>query len=58
MTAAVPGSLSRAATHIYINGQQLSALFDSCSSESFISEEVVHKLFLPFKSAWKDNSMA
>ena len=58
MTAAVPGSLSRAATHVYINGQQLSALVDSCSSESFISDEVVHKLSLPFTSAWKNISMA
>ena len=58
MTAAVPGSLSRAAAHVYINGQQLSALVDSCSSESFISDEVVHKLSLPFTSAWKDISMA
>ena len=48
MTAAVPGSLSRAATHVYINGQQLSAIVDSCSSESFISEEIVHEPYLTF----------
>ena len=36
----------------------MSELVDSCSSGSFISEEVVHKLSLPFTSARKDISMA
>ncbi len=56
--ATFPKNLSHAATYITVNGHSLKALIDSCSSDSFISEKVTHKLKLTVVPASKEISMA
>ncbi|XP_064077645.1 uncharacterized protein LOC135195313 [Macrobrachium nipponense] len=46
IAATYPKNLSHAATNITVNGHSLKALIDSCSSDSFIREEVAQKLNL------------
>ncbi|XP_068205852.1 uncharacterized protein [Palaemon carinicauda] len=49
ITATYPNNLSHAATNITVNGHSLKALVDSCSSDSFIREEVAQRLKLTCK---------
>ncbi|XP_063872039.1 uncharacterized protein LOC135106710 [Scylla paramamosain] len=58
LTVAAAHDLSHAATDITVNGHSLKALIDSCSSDSFISEKVAHKLKLTVVPASKEISMA
>ncbi|XP_068206259.1 uncharacterized protein [Palaemon carinicauda] len=46
ITATYPNNLSHAATNITVNGHSYKALVDSCSSDSFIREEVAQRLKL------------
>ncbi|XP_064083977.1 uncharacterized protein LOC135199749 [Macrobrachium nipponense] len=46
IAATYPKNLSHAATNITVNGHSLKALIDSCSSDSFICEEIAQKLNL------------
>ena len=57
ISAAFPSSLSHAAVPIVINGVALTALIDSCSSESFINEQVANRLKLTL-SPTRNISMA
>ena len=50
--------LSHAAVTVTINGHELTALIDSCSSDSFISEDSVKQLGLEIQSSSRNNSMA
>ena len=53
-----PQSLSHASVSIKIKGQLLTALVDSCSSESFISESVVNLLNIKTSPTTRKISMA
>ena len=56
--AACPKSLSQASVNISVKRQNLSALIDSGSSDSFISEQIVRKLKLHVHPSSQDISMA
>ncbi|XP_068229407.1 uncharacterized protein [Palaemon carinicauda] len=58
ITATYPNNLSHAATNITVNGHSLKALVDSCSSDSFIREEVAQRLNLTVVPASSAVSMA
>ena len=58
ISAAFPSSLSHAAVPIVINGVALTALIDSCSSESFINEQVANRLKLTLSPSTRNISMA
>ena len=58
ISAAFPSSLSHAAVPIVINGVALTALIDSCSSESFINEQVADRLKLTLSPSTRNISMA
>lgn len=58
ITAAFPQSLSHAAAVVSVNGHDLNALIDSCSSDSFISEDAARILKLKVFPANKEISMA
>ena len=56
--AACPSSLSHASLPVTINGINLTALIDSCSSDNFISEDTLKRLNVPYKSSHKKVTMA
>ena len=56
--AIFPPSLSHAAVTVTINGHELTALIDSCSSDSFISEDSVKQLGLEIQPSSRNISMA
>ena len=58
ISAAFLSSLSHAAVPTVINGVALTALIDSCSSESFINEQVANKLKLTLSPSTRNISMA
>ncbi|XP_064117671.1 uncharacterized protein LOC135223096 [Macrobrachium nipponense] len=58
IAATYPKNLSHAATNITVNGHSLKALIDSCSSGSFIHEEVAQKLSLTIVPVGTAASMA
>ncbi|XP_068235485.1 uncharacterized protein [Palaemon carinicauda] len=58
ITATYPNNLSHAATNITVNGHSLKALVDSCSSDSFIREEVAQRLNLTVVPSSSAVSMA
>lgn len=58
ITAACPPSLNHASLPVLVNGMKLTALIDSCSSNSFISEKAFHVLNIPLKPSNKKVSMA
>ncbi|XP_068204742.1 uncharacterized protein [Palaemon carinicauda] len=58
ITATYPNNLSHAATNITVNSLSLKALVDSCSSDSFIREEVAQRLKLTVVPASSAISMA
>ncbi|XP_064080564.1 uncharacterized protein LOC135197423 [Macrobrachium nipponense] len=58
IAATYPKNLSHAATNITVNGHSLKALIDSCSSDSFIREEVAQKLNLTIVPVGTAVSMA
>ena len=53
-----PSGLSRAAVTVTINGHELTALIDSCSSDSFISEDSVKQLCLEIQPSSRNIYMA
>ncbi|XP_064086095.1 uncharacterized protein LOC135201146 [Macrobrachium nipponense] len=58
IAATYPKNLSHAATNITVNGHSLKALIDSCSSDSFIREELAQKLNLTIVPVGTAVSMA
>ena len=56
--AAAPDCLSHAVTTIYVNGIKLSALIDTGSSESYVSQSIVDKLKLNVQNSRKRITMA
>ena len=58
ITAAFPQSLSHAAVPLSIHGHTLTALIDSCSSDSFISENIAKMLILQIKPLTRNMYMA
>ena len=58
ISAAFPSSLSHAAVPTVINAVALTALIDSCSSESFINEQVANRLKLSLSPSTRSISMA
>ena len=58
ISATFPSSLSHAAVPTVINGVALTALIDSCSSESFINEQVANRLKLTLSPSTRNISMA
>ena len=58
MLAIFPPGLSHAAVTVTINGHELTALIDSCSSDSFISEDSVKQLGLEIQPSSRTISMA
>lgn len=54
----VPNGPSHAATAVTIRGQKVSALMDSCSTDSYISEKVAQKLHLQVYPSSKGITMA
>ena len=54
----LPNSLSHAAVPVVLNGVKLAALIDSCSSDSFISGQVAHRLNLLISPSKRNISMA
>ena len=56
--AIFPSGLSHAAVTVTINGHELTALVDSCSSDSFMSEDSVKQLGLEFQPSSRNISMA
>ncbi len=58
VTAAFPQSLSHAAVNVEIAGVTVNALIDSCSSDSFISQQLANKLNLNISSSTQNISMA
>ena len=58
ITAAFPQSLSHAAVPLSIQGHSLTALVDSCSSDSFMSENIAKMLKMQIKTSTRNISMA
>ena len=58
VSAAFPQSLAHAAVPVSVNGHSLSALIDSCSSDSFINELSAHNLKLHINPSSRNISMA
>ena len=58
ITAACPNSLSQASVNVSVYGNTLSALIDSGSSDSFISQTVAEQLNLKIHPSKQDISMA
>ena len=58
ITAAFPQSLSHAAVPLSIHGHTLTALIDSCISDSFMSENIAKMLKLKIKPSTRNISMA
>lgn len=58
MTTSYPPGLSYASGEVKINGKAASALFDSCSTESFISRKIAEDLKLKIYPVNKDVSLA
>ena len=58
ITAACPNSLSQASVNVSVYGNTLSALIDSGSSDSFISQTVAEQLDLKIHPSKQDISMA
>ena len=58
VTAAFPNSLSHAALPAIIDGVTLDALTDSCSSDSFINQQVANRLQLAISPTTRNISMA
>ena len=58
ITAAFPQCLSHAAVPLSIHGHTLTALIDSCSSDSFMSENIAKMLKLKIKPSTRNISMA
>ena len=58
ITAACPENLSHASVPIICNNQTLDALIDSCSSDSFISENAFNRLKIPKTPSNKTVSLA
>ena len=58
ITAAFPHSLSHADVPLSIHGHSLTALIDSCSSDSFMSENIAKMLKLRIKPSTRSISMA
>ena len=58
ITAACPKSLSHASVNVSVYGNTLSALIDSGSSDSFISQTVVEQLNLKIHPSTQDITMA
>lgn len=54
----VPQGLSKAATFATINGRKVSALMDSCSTDSYIDEQVAQELGLEVHKTSKGISLA
>ena len=57
-SAACPLSLTHASLHVMVNGVKLTTLIDSCSSDSFISEQVINNLNISIKPSTKKVTMA
>ena len=58
VTAAFPNSLSHAALPAVIDGVTVTALIDSCSSDSFINQQVANRLQLAISPTTRNISMA
>ena len=58
ITAACPTSLSHASVAVTINGKNLTALIDLCSSDSFIDEYLAKNMNLKITAASKKIFMA
>ena len=58
VTAAFPNSLSHAALPEVIDGVTLTALIDSCNSDSFINQQVTNRLQLAISPTTRTISMA
>ena len=58
ISAACPTSLLHASVTVTPNGENLTALLDSCSSDSFINEKTAKHLDLKINPATKKISMA
>ena len=58
VTDAFPNSLSHAALPTIIDGVTLTALIDSCSSDSFINQQVTNRLRLAISPTNRNISMA
>ena len=58
ISAAFPSSLSHSAVPKVINDVALAALIDSCSSESFINEQVANRLKLTLSPSTRNIPMA
>ena len=58
ISAACPTSLNHASLPITINGMNLTALMDSCSSDNFISEDTFKRLKVPLQPSNKKVTMA
>ena len=58
VTAAFPNSLSHAALPVVIDGVTVTALIDSCSSDSFIHQQVANRLQLAIYPTTRNISMA
>ena len=58
VSAAFPQSLAHAAIPVLVNGHSLSALIDSCSSDSFINELSAHNLKLHINPSSRNIAMA
>ena len=58
VTAAFPNSLSHAALPAVIDGVTVTALIDSCSSDSFINQQVANRLLLAISHTTRNISMA
>ena len=58
VSAAFPQSLAHAAVPVLVNRHSLSALIDSCSSDSFINELSAHNLKLHINPSSRNISMA
>ena len=58
VTAAFPNSVSLAALPAVIDGVTVTALIDSCSSDSFINQQVANRLQLAISPTTRNISMA
>ena len=58
VTAAFPNSLSHAALPAVIDGVTVTVLIDSCSSDSFINQQVTNRLQLAISPTTRNISMA
>ena len=55
---AIPNNLTKSAAEVVVQNQKLSALIDSCSSDSFISGDAVSKLKVPIRTSKQDIDLA